>query len=289
MAYLALIEAEFPLLLLSTSLLFGLVIGSFLNVVIHRIPNMMEREYVAYAKETLDLETEEEAETYNLVFPNSHCPKCKHEIRVWENIPLISYSILGGKCSSCKTKISIRYPSIELLTGILTAFIIMTLGPNLAGLMACILTWSLISLSFIDYDHKILPDDITLPLMWLGLICNYYGLFTTFSNAFWGAVAGYLSLWTVYHVFKLVTGKEGMGFGDFKLLAALGAWMGWQMLPLIVILSSLAGAIIGGLLIALGRDKTNPIPFGPLLALAGLIALLWGQEITLAYLKLTAF
>lgn len=289
MAYLALIEAEFPLLLLSISLLFGLLIGSFLNVVIHRIPKMMERESVAYAKETLELEAEEEIETYNLVFPNSHCPKCKHQIRAWENIPLISYSILGGKCASCKTKISIRYPSIELLTGILTAFIIMTLGPNLAGLMGCVLTWSLITLSFIDYDHKILPDDITLPLMWLGLICNYFGIFTSFSNAFWGAIAGYLSLWTVYQVFKLVTGKDGMGYGDFKLLALLGAWMGWQMLPLIIILSSLTGAIIGGLLIAMGRDKTNPIPFGPLLALAGWIAFLWGQEITLAYLKLTAF
>jgi len=289
MAYLALIEAEFPLLLLSISLLFGLLIGSFLNVVIHRIPKMMEREYVAYAKETLDLEAEEETETYNLVFPNSHCPKCKHEIRAWENIPLISYWVLRGKCASCKTQISIRYPSIELLTGILTAFIIMTLGPNLAGLMGCVLTWSLISLSFIDYDHKILPDNITLPLMWLGLICNYFGIFTSFSNAFWGAIAGYLSLWAVYQVFKLVTGKDGMGFGDFKLLALLGAWMGWQMLPLIIILSSLTGAIIGGLLIAMGRDKTNPIPFGPLLALAGWIAFLWGQEITLAYLKLTAF
>jgi leader peptidase (prepilin peptidase)/N-methyltransferase len=258
-------------------------------VVIHRIPKMMEREYVAYAKETLDLEAEEETETYNLVFPNSHCPKCKHEIRAWENIPLISYWVLRGKCASCKTQISIRYPSIELLTGILTAFIIMTLGPNLAGLMGCVLTWSLISLSFIDYDHKILPDNITLPLMWLGLICNYFGIFTSFSNAFWGAIAGYLSLWAVYQVFKLVTGKDGMGFGDFKLLALLGAWMGWQMLPLIIILSSLTGAIIGGLLIAMGRDKTNPIPFGPLLALAGWIAFLWGQEITLAYLKLTAF
>jgi len=297
MAYLALIEAEFPLLLLSISLIFGLLIGSFLNVVIHRIPIMLEREWNAQAKEILELEndteveddTEGKTEVYNLVFPNSHCPKCQHQIKPWENIPLVSYSILGGKCASCKTKISIRYPSIELLTGLLTAIIIMNFGPNLAGLMACVFTWALISLSLIDYDHKILPDDITLPLLWLGLICNYFELFTAFSNAFWGAIAGYLSLWTVYQVFKLVTGKEGMGFGDFKLLALLGAWMGWQMLPLIIILSSLTGAIIGGALIALGRDKTNPIPFGPFLALAGWIAFLWGQEITLSYLKMTTF
>ncbi|MFT7686988.1 MAG: leader peptidase (prepilin peptidase)/N-methyltransferase [Candidatus Azotimanducaceae bacterium] len=291
MAYLDLIEAEFPLLLLSISLIFGLLIGSFLNVVIHRIPIMLEREWNAQAKEILEIEndTEVKTEVYNLVFPNSHCPKCKHKIRAWENIPLLSYSMLGGKCASCKTKISIRYPSVELLTGILTAIIIMTFGPNLSGLMACALTWSLISLSLIDYDHKLLPDDITLPVLWLGLICNYFELFASFSNAFWGAIIGYLSLWTVYQVFKLVTGKEGMGFGDFKLLALLGAWMGWQMLPLIIILSSLTGAIIGGALIALGRDKTNAIPFGPFLAVAGWIAFIWGQEITIAYLKLTAF
>jgi len=289
MAYLALIETEFPLLLLSISLLFGLLIGSFLNVVIHRIPIMLQREWDYQAKEILELSTDVEPEAFNLVFPNSHCPHCNHAIKAWENIPLLSYSFLKGKCSSCKSPISVRYPMIELLTGILTAMVIMIIGANLTGLVCCLLTWALIALALIDYDHKILPDDITLPFIWLGLIVNYFALVTSFSNAFWGAIMGYLSLWIVYQVFKLVTGKEGMGFGDFKLLALLGAWMGWQLLPLIIILSSLAGAIIGGGLIFFGRDKTNPIPFGPYLAIAGWIALMWGQEITLAYLKFTAF
>lgn len=289
MAYIELIEAEFPLLLLSISLLFGLLIGSFLNVVIHRVPIMLQREWDYQAKEILEIDTKIEQETFNLIFPNSHCPHCNHAIKVWENIPLISYSFLRGKCSSCKSPISIRYPSVELLTGILTAMVIMIVGANLAGLVCCLFTWALITLALIDYDQKILPDDITLPFIWLGLIVNYFGIVTSFSNAFWGAILGYLSLWMVYQAFKLVTGKEGMGFGDFKLLALLGAWMGWQLLPLIIILSSLAGAIIGGGLIFFGRDKTNPIPFGPYLAIAGWIALLWGQEITLAYLRFTAY
>ena len=304
MTFLASLEAEYPYLLISIYLIFGSVIGSFLNVVILRLPVMLEREWASQSREILcDLENRGKerdqdqpegqvltdspvAETYNLVFPNSHCPYCQHAIKPWENIPVLSYLFLKGRCASCKTAISIRYPLVEILTAILTMIVLTTFGLNLTGLACCIFTWSLISLALIDYDHKYLPDDITLPLLWLGLICNYFDLVTVFSNAFWGAIAGYMSLWLVYQAFKLVTGKEGMGFGDFKLLGMLGAWMGWQLIPLIVVLSSITGAIIGGSLIALGRDRSNPIPFGPFLAIAGWIALLWGPEINLAYFRL---
>ncbi len=263
----------------------GLIIGSFLNVVIYRIPKMLEQEWKSQCCELLEVEGKEEPKV-TLSTPNSTCPKCGHEIKPWENIPVISYLFLRGKCSSCKTPISLRYPIIELVTGILSLGVICVIGANWAGFSALILTWVLIALTMIDFDTQLLPDNMTLPLVWLGLIVNAYGLFVPLEEALWGAVAGYLSLWTVYHGFKLLTGKEGMGFGDFKLLAALGAWMGWQLLPVIILLSSLVGAVVGILLIAIkGRDKNIPIPFGPYLAAAGWLALLWGHDITQAYLQ----
>ncbi|MFT7133034.1 MAG: leader peptidase (prepilin peptidase)/N-methyltransferase [Cyclobacteriaceae bacterium] len=285
MSYLALLQSEYPWLVLSYGLIFGLLVGSFLNVVIHRLPIMMQREWQAQAHDILQQPFSQEATpTYNLVVPASRCPNCDHKIKPWENIPVLSYLFLRGQCAGCQSHISPRYPLVELLTGIMTAVVIYIFGPTLAGLGACALTWALIAMSMIDYDHQLLPDDITLPFLWLGLIANTFGIFATLESALWGAVGGYLSLWTIFQTFKLVTGKEGMGYGDFKLLALLGAWMGWQSLLLIIVLSSFAGAIIGGCLIVLGRDKDVPIPFGPYLAIAGWIALLWGDELTQQYL-----
>ena len=288
MSYLLLLEAEYPLALLCIALIFGLLIGSFLNVVVHRLPIMMERDWQTQARDILDLPQPETLQTYNLSVPRSRCPNCQHVITAWENIPVISYLFLKRKCSACHKSISARYPSVELMTAVMTAAVIYKFGPSLAGLAACLLTWALIALALIDFDTKFLPDSITLPFLWLGLIVNTVGLITLFPNAFWGAIAGYLSLWFIYQAFKLVTGKEGMGFGDFKLLALLGAWLGWQMLPLVIILSSLAGAIIGGTLIALGRDRANAIPFGPFLAIAGWLALMFGETITAQYLQFVA-
>jgi leader peptidase (prepilin peptidase)/N-methyltransferase len=292
----------YPLLTLGFVAVLGLLIGSFLNVVIYRVPKMLEADWRQQCCELLEVypaqhnaaESAESSENiedtakkaFNLVFPNSHCPTCGHKIKPWENIPVISYLFLRGKCSACKTPISIRYPVIELVTALLSVAVIYQFGISYTGLAALIMTWSLIALTVIDFDTQLLPDNITLPLLWLGLIVNSFGLLTSLENAFWGAVAGYLSLWSVYWLFKLLTGKEGMGYGDFKLLAALGAWMGWQMLPLIIILSSFVGAAIGiGLILLKGRDKNIPIPFGPYLAIAGWIALLWGDALTRAYLQ----
>lgn len=290
LAYLAFLEAEFPVLVYCIVLGFGLIVGSFLNVVILRLPVMMQREWESQASEILAVEPpEREVETFNLATPRSRCPNCGRGIRPWENIPVLSYVALGGKCKGCGSPISLRYPIIEAITGLLSVVIIMEFGLNLTGMACLVLIWSLIAISMIDYDTQLIPDDISLPLLWLGLIVNFFGLVVPMADAFWGAVAGYLSLWTVYQVFRLITGKEGMGFGDFKLLGLLGAWMGWQMLPLIIILSSFAGAIVGGALILFGRDRAQPIPFGPYLAIAGLIALLWGDVITAGYLQFTAF
>ena len=266
-------------------LILGLIIGSFLNVVIFRIPKMLEQDWKSQCCELLEVDRKEEPKV-TLSTPNSTCPKCDHEIKPWENIPVISYLFLRGKCASCKTSISLRYPIIELVTGVLSVAVICVLGANWAGLTALFLTWMLIALTMIDFDTQLLPDNMTLPLIWLGLIVNAYGVFVPLETALWGAVAGYLSLWSVYHLFKLITGKEGMGFGDFKLLAALGAWMGWQLLPVIILLSSLVGAVVGiTLIVTMGKDKNIPIPFGPYLAAAGWIALLWGNDITQAYLQ----
>lgn len=289
MEYLSLLYAANPAFVLACTFLFGALFGSFLNVVIYRLPVMMERDWQFQARQILEIDAPEEPNApFNLVTPNSRCPGCERPIKPWENVPILSYLLLRGKCKGCGTAISIRYPIIELATALLSVAVIAQFGPTLTGISLCFFTYALIALAMIDYDTQLLPDDITLPLLWAGLIANYFGLVTTLENALFGAVVGYLSLWSVYQGFKLLTGKEGMGFGDFKLLAALGAWMGWQILPLIIILSSLAGAIIGGGLILLGRDKTKPIPFGPYLVIAGWIALLWGEQITFAYLRFVA-
>lgn len=287
---------DYPALGISTTFALGLLVGSFLNVVIHRLPKMMERDWADQCREFLSdnqkisepsISPSETREPFNLMVPRSRCPHCGHKIKSWENIPVISYLMLGGKCSACKAKISARYPVIEIVSGLLSIAVIYYVGFNWNGLAALVFTWALIALTMIDFDTYLLPDDITLPLLWLGLIVNSFAAFTDLPSALWGAIAGYLSLWSVYKLFKLLTGKEGMGYGDFKLLAALGAWMGWQMLPQIILLSSLVGAVIGiSLIIIRGRDKNIPIPFGPYLAIAGWIAFVWGDEINQTYLKL---
>ena len=281
--------ATFPLALLCFALVLGLIIGSFLNVVIYRLPVMMQREWTEQCHEFLELEddhkkTSDNPATLNLAKPDSHCPKCKHELTAFENIPILSYLLQAGKCRNCKAPISLRYPLIEAVTGIVTLLIAYQYGYSWLTLAILILTWSLIVLTMIDYDHQLLPDVITIPILWLGLIINYFGLITTLEAAVLGAVAGYLILWAVYWLFKILTGKEGMGQGDFKLLAALGAWMGWQALPQIILLSSLIGALIGiGLILIKGRDKNIPIPFGPYLAGAGFVSLLWNEELAQLY------
>ncbi len=283
---LSLLLAANPLFGLGLAFIFGALIGSFLNVVIYRVPVMMERDWQAQARQILDEDAVETVtEPFNLVTPNSRCPNCERPIKPWENIPILSYLVLRGRCAGCGVSISIRYPLIELLAALLSMMVIWQFGPNITGVVLCGFTYALIALAMIDYDTQFLPDDITLPLLWAGLIANYFGLVTTIESALWGAVLGYLSLWSVYQGFKLLTGKEGMGFGDFKLLAALGAWFGWQILPLVIILSSLAGAVLGGGLILLGRDRAKPIPFGPYLAIAGWLALMWGEQMTMAYLR----
>lgn len=269
-------------------LAFGLIVGSFLNVVIYRLPVSMLKNWKKECLEFLENNKDEDTDegSFNIAFPASHCPKCKAKVKPWQNIPVISYLLLKGRCASCGCNISLRYPIIEIVTGALTVFCIFQFGLTAQGGLALVLTWALISLTMIDIDHQLLPDNITLPLLWLGLIANAVNSFTDLHSALYGAVFGYLTLWSVYWLFKIVTGKEGMGFGDFKLLAALGAWMGWQMLPLIIILSSFVGAVIGiGGIIIQGRDKNVPIPFGPYLAIAGWIAFFWGDAISSAYLQ----
>jgi len=275
-----------PALYVSVAALFGLMVGSFLNVVIHRLPRMMEREWREQCS-TMDGEAPPPAAPYNLVIPRSACPSCGHMISAWENVPLISWLILRGRCSHCKTSISPRYPIVEALTGIISGYVAWHFGFGLTALAALLFTWALIALTFIDFDTQLLPDSITQPLIWLGLLLNLNGFFTGLDSALIGTVAGYLTLWSVYWLFKLVTKKEGMGYGDFKLLAAIGAWLGWQMLPLVILLSSLVGAVIGlSLILFAGHGRQIPIPFGPYLAGGGLIALLWGKQITQAYLGL---
>jgi leader peptidase (prepilin peptidase)/N-methyltransferase len=262
----------------------GLVVGSFLNVVIYRLPLMMESRWRRDCCELLEVEQGPVEPPLTLSTPNSHCPHCKAAIRPWQNIPVISFLALGGKCASCGTQISPRYPAIELITGLMTLILgcYFEVSPALLGAM--LLTWSLIALTVIDIDHQLLPDDITLPLLWLGLLFNLGGSFVSLPDAVIGAMAGYLVLWGVYWLFKLITGKEGMGYGDFKLLAALGAWLGWQALPMVILLSSLVGALCGiGLMVIKRRGREIPIPFGPYLAMAGWISLLWGDTIMARY------
>jgi leader peptidase (prepilin peptidase)/N-methyltransferase len=262
----------------------GLIVGSFLNVVIHRLPIMMEREWAAQCAE-LKGEAAPAFEALSLARPPSRCPRCGHSITVLENIPVISWLLLRGRCSGCAAPISFRYPLTEALTGLLFGFAAWHFGLSLASLGALILIAALVALTGIDLDTQLLPDGITLPLLWAGLAFNAFSVYTDLKSAVIGAMAGYLSLWTVYWLFKLTTGKEGMGYGDFKLLAALGAWFGWQLLPLIILLSSFVGAAVGIALLVFARHGRNvPIPFGPYLAAAGAIALVWGKPLTRAYL-----
>jgi len=279
-----------PIAFIAVALVLGLLIGSFLNVVIWRLPAMMEAEWRQQCHELLEDEAPEtndsDAKPFNLNTPRSHCPKCGHMIKAIENIPVISYLVLKGKCSGCGTSISPRYPLIELLSGILTAIVAWHFGFSWQAGAAMLLTWALIALSFIDIDKQLLPDSITQPLVWAGLLLAFVPVFVDLPTSVVGATAGYLSLWIIFHAFRLLTGKEGMGYGDFKLLAVLGAWMGWQMLPVIVLLSSVVGAAIGIAMIVLrGRDRNIPIPFGPYLAAAGWLAMIWGHDITNAYLR----
>lgn len=256
----------------------GLLVGSFLNVVIYRLPIMMETRWRRDCCELLEVEPEKQDAPLTLATPNSHCPVCKSAVKPWQNIPVLSYVLLRGKCGNCGTSISLRYPTIELVTGLMTLALagFFDLSPAMFG--AVLFTWALIALTMIDVDHQLLPDDITLPLLWLGLLFNLDSTYVSLTDAVIGAMAGYLILWTIFHVFRLITGKEGMGYGDFKLLAALGAWLGWQMLPEIILVSSLVGAICGiALMLIKRRGKEVPIPFGPYLAVAGWIALLLGN------------
>jgi leader peptidase (prepilin peptidase)/N-methyltransferase len=266
---------------------YGLIVGSFLNVVIHRLPQMLDREWHSQCRELLQLpEAENTAVKYNLVTPGSRCPHCGHRIRAWENIPVFSYVLLRGRCSECRQKIALRYPLIETATAAFSVATAWHFGVSVETLAALLLVWALIPLAIIDYDHKILPDSITLPFLWLGLIVASLGVFTDLRSALFGAVAGYLSLWLVYHGFRLLTGKEGMGFGDFKLFALFGAWMGWQHLPILILIASLAGAVIGGAALLVHRQgRDHPIPFGPFLCLAGWITLLWGDTLARTYLQ----
>lgn len=285
-----------PVALFIAVIVLSLLVGSFLNVVILRFPVMMFR---SWKQECQDFNEnmpahpalEDLSKPYNLIKPDSHCPKCQAPVRAWQNIPVISYLLLKGQCAGCGTRIGVRYPAVELVTALMSAMLLLVYpwGWPLAAML--IFTWLLISMSVIDIDHQILPDSMTLGLMWVGLILNSSlltpeGLFTDLESAVLGAVLGYGSLWSVFWIFKLVTGKDGMGFGDFKLLAALGAWLGYTALPLIILLSSVVGAVVGiaGIMI-LGRDKNLPIPFGPYLAMAGWIAALWGEKITHWYLN----
>lgn len=267
--------------------LFGLCVGSFLNVVIYRLPVMLERDWRVQCHEFLSLHdaSAEPQQKLNLATPGSSCPHCGHAIRAWENIPVISYLLLRGKCSACKTPISIQYPAIEAVTALMSLVVAWKFGISLQTAGGLLFTWALIALTMIDVHKQLLPDNLTLPLLWLGLFFALFDTYVPLQASVIGAIAGYLVLWTVFQIFKLATGKEGMGFGDFKLLAAMGAWLGWTMLPQVVLISSVIGAIIGTAMLVAGKTRRQqPIPFGPYLAIAGWIALLWGNEINQAYL-----
>ena len=278
-----------PTLFISLTGILGLMLGSFLNVVIYRLPIMMEKSWRKQCHEFLEMDQPEaDQETFNLVLPASRCPHCQTPIRPYQNIPVISYLLLRGKCAHCHAPIAMRYPIIEACTGMASAIVAWRFGFGYETLFALLLTWSLIALSAIDIDHHLLPDDITLPMLWLGLLLSLFSLYTTPEASIIGAIAGYMSLWTIYQAFKLLTGKEGMGYGDFKLLALFGAWLGWQLLPVIILLSSLVGAVVGiTMIVFMQHDHSKPIPFGPYLAAAGWLAMLWGDRINQLYLQYT--
>jgi leader peptidase (prepilin peptidase) / N-methyltransferase len=297
-----------PVALTTVAVLLGLMVGSFLNVVIHRMPIMLGREWRSQALDVLEEWSQREdapeslrkpaeslvevrklaaaAPRYNIIVPRSACPKCGHAISAIENIPVVSWFWLRGRCKGCSTRIRARYPLIEALTGIISGYVAWHFGFTWAAFGGLLFCWILIAATFIDFDTQLLPDDLTLPLLWIGLLFNMGGVFTSLSSAVVGAVAGYLALWSVYWAFKLATGKEGMGYGDFKLLAAIGAWLGWKMLPAVILLSSAVGATVGIALIVLARHGRHvPIPFGPYLAAAGVLALFWGDAINRAILQ----
>lgn len=278
-----------PAFWITASVIFGLMVGSFLNVIIYRIPVILEREWQKQARDILELETAKREDVFNLIHPRSRCRSCNAPISAWQNIPVLSYLVLRGRCAKCSTRISPRYPAIELLTGVLTGLAAWHFGFSMAAFAAFLFLWLLVAMTFIDFDHQLLPDNLTLPLLWLGLLFSTSNVFVTPEQSIIGAVAGYLSLWIIYHAFRLLTGKEGMGYGDFKLFAALGAWMGWLYLPLIILLSAGAGAVIGITMILLaGRDRAQPMPFGPFLAIAGVIAFFFGGDIIQWYLGSTS-
>ena len=277
-----------PTLVYTITFIFGLLIGSFLNVVIYRLPLQLETSWRKESRDFLGIDPDPDEEgSVNLAVPASRCPQCGTPLKPHHNIPVLSYLFLKGKCAHCANPISPQYPIVELLCALLTTFVVAAFGLTGTAFAMLLFTWALISLTGIDFNTQLLPDNITLPLLWLGLLVNTQNLFAPLQDAVIGATAGYLTLWSVFWIFKLVTGKEGMGHGDFKLLAALGAWLGWQQLPLIILLSSVVGAIVGILgIVLLGRDKQVPIPFGPYLAIAGWIALIWGNSLTHHYLQL---
>lgn len=283
-----------PTTLVILTIILGLLVGSFLNVVVYRIPIMLQREWKEQCCEFLEIDPPANSKDdptsnfkqFNLFKPDSHCPNCNHTIRAWENIPVVSYMFLKGQCSQCKEKISIRYPLVEIVTAILSALVAWTFGATWLTLLLLIFTWSLITLTLIDLDHQLLPDSIVLPLLWLGLLVNVIdlGFGVSASDALIGAMAGYMSLWSIFWMFKLITGKDGMGYGDFKLFSVLGAWMGWQILPMILILSCVVGSVVGIAMLAL-QGKSAPFAFGPYLAGAGFIALIWGEPLNQLYFQ----
>jgi len=281
---------QYPALYLGTLFGFGALIGSFLNVVIYRLPVMMQREWRSECLEFLEQSSEAEEEPFNLSVPRSRCGNCGHQISALQNVPILSYLLLGGKCAGCKTKISAQYPLVELFTALVSVVVGWHFGVSLQALAALLLSWCLIAASGIDIGHKLLPDSITLPLLWLGILLSLFDVFVSLQDSVLGVMVGYMSLWTVFILFKLVTGKEGMGYGDFKLLAMLGAWLGWQSLFVVILTSSLVGAIVGISMILIkktGRD--TQIPFGPYLAAAGWMTLLWGDQIMRFYGNLLQF
>lgn len=289
MSLLELLQENQTLLLLLAGLL-GLLVGSFLNVVVYRLPLIMQRDWEQQAREILEQPQQDADKAFNLLWPPSRCPHCSAAIRAWQNIPLLSWLQLRGRCASCKQSISARYPLVELASGLLSVLVAWQFGCTMQGFSMLLLTWGLLALSLIDADHQLLPDVLVLPLLWLGLLLNSFELFVSLQDAVYGAAFGYLSLWTVFWLFKLVTGKEGMGYGDFKLLAMLGAWGGWQLLPLTILLSSVVGAVLGIIILRMQRQgMAQPLPFGPYLAIAGWIAFIWGEQITSSYLQFAGF
>lgn len=281
-----------PVMLLLVAAILGLMVGSFLNVVVYRLPVILQRDWQAQARDVLEVPQDEtgEQQPFNLLWPPSRCQHCSAPVRAWQNIPVLSWLLLRGRCKECGGRISLRYPLVEVASAALSVLVAWQFGLTGQGIAMLLLTWGLLALSLIDADHQLLPDVLVLPLLWLGLLLNSFELFTSLQDAVYGAAFGYLSLWTVFWLFKLVTGKEGMGYGDFKLLAMLGAWGGWQVLPLTILLSSVVGAVLGVIILRLQRQgMAQPLPFGPYLAIAGWIAIIWGEQITRSYLQFAGF